>query len=82
MSNILHICRKNYVLYNYVLKPNYRVKHKKTNQIRKLIDKMMTNKKACASKNRSGQPDLNKWPIDLQSIALPTELCPGFTDWC
>ena len=25
----------------------------------------------------SEQPDLNRWPIDLQSIALPTELYSG-----
>ena len=30
---------------------------------------------------RSGQSESNRRPIDLQSIALPTELCPGVTVW-
>ena len=38
--------------------------------------------RTCILLIRSGQPDSNKWPADLQSAALPTELCPvEFTVW-
>ena len=50
------------------------------NILNQFTQKLVNIKRVC-KKNRA-QPGSNRWPIDLQSIALPLSYGPSYVTWC